>query len=191
MRDPSRQPGFTLFFKSLFKSILGKQEVAQPQVRSEAMLIGPAGTGDVRTQVRMLMIEKEVIQNALTLVDRAKEKGILSEDEQQSLNARYQKDLSLIGTELSDKKRLLELQELEVTKRSLQDSYLRRLVQIEERIRELSSSILGEPKPGFKPLPAETHQPSMPSRVTDKHIEDLKNEIKRAMEKLEQIEDET
>ena len=185
MGETDQRSKFT--FRDLFKSIFSKEKPTPRPAIPEAKIASVDQIGDLKTQIKILTVEKEVAHTALKLAQRAKESGLLTEGEKQILETRYQNRLDTVNSELSQKKKIVEIQELEATKDNLQENYLRRISQIEERIRELSHQISEQPRTG---LPSTLTIPSSLTRKRkgEKDFENLKNEITRAMEKLEQIE---
>lgn len=185
MGETSQRLKFT--FRDLFKSIFSKEKPSPRPAIPEAKITGVAQIGDLKTQIKILTVEKEVTYTALKLVQKANETGLLTDGEKQLLETHYQDSLDSVSGELSQKKKMLEIQELKETKTTLQESHLRRISQIEERIQELSDQILNQTRLGPSPT-LEAGSIQIPERKREKNYESLKNEIKRAMEKLEQIE---
>ncbi|MEM4246359.1 MAG: hypothetical protein QW390_03585 [Candidatus Bathyarchaeia archaeon] len=166
---------------------LFRKFLRRPPAAPALSLTGVEQPADLRSQIRILTVEREAAKAAVMLVQRAEEAGLIIDGDRRLLETRYREKLNALSGELSQKRRLLEIRELEETKKNLQESYLRKIDQIEERIKELRRQVLEESIIGPAPL-AKAGGPPIPARVVEKDLKSLKNEIKRAMEKLEQIE---
>lgn len=184
--EPNHSSDKRSFLKELLRSFISKKKQVAPAEVSKNIEFNQSELGVLKTQIKLLTIEKEVVENALKLIHKVKDEDIVDESEHKNLNDRYQKEREIIETELNKKRALLELQELQTTKETVQDSYLRRISQIEERIQELSVTLLSNEKPSSYLEPIQP--PTVMDEALHNRMVNLKNEIKIAMEKLEQIE---
>ena len=165
--------------------------------------------GKARDRLRIASLERDIIGNALTTIYEAETKGQLSESERNQLTQRYKNDLKRVDGEIDINKKVVDLHELESAKEDLLKSFHEKLMEIDLRINQIKPSLTGLPaaediilKPTPAPTKAEPEQaPAQPAQNKEKPKEKPKNkaeerldaireEVLKAMERLEQIETE-
>jgi hypothetical protein len=186
MEKQNNRTKLTTHLKTLVNSLFRKESEPPPQMHLPGTSINIEPPVDIKTQITELTIEKEIADTALQLIKRAQDKNILSEDEKQHLTTKYQKILIDLEQLLFKKKRYLELQQLQETKRNIEESYMKRIKQIEEYIKIVSKQLLEEK--AEKSRLTTTKSPTKLKNTSRNEFKDLKNEIQIALEKLEQIE---
>ena len=165
--------------------------------------------GKARDRLRIASLERDIIGNALTTIYEAEAKGQLSEPERNQLTQRYKNDLKRVDGEIDTNKRVVDLHELESAKEDLLKSFHEKLMEIDLRINQIKPSLTGLPageeiivKPtpvSARPEPEQTPaQPvqnkekpkEKPKNKAEERLEAIREEVLKAMERLEQIETE-
>ncbi len=165
-----------------------------------------------RDHLRIANIERDIIGGALTKIYEAESRGQLSEAERNQLVQHYKADLKRVDSEIDDYKRIVDLSELESAKEDLLKSFQEKLLEIDQRINQIKPSLqptlLSSPKtadtpPGTPPMKANANgtqhnQPTQkeklvkekPKNKAEERIDAIREEVLKAMERLEQIETE-
>ncbi len=166
--------------------------------------------GKARDRLRIASLERDILGNALTTIYEAESKGQLSETERNQLTQRYKNDLKRVDGEIDTNKKVVDLHELESAKEDLLKSFHEKLMEIDLRINQIKPSISGLPAAEeiiFKsapsasktePEPTTTAQPAQkqekpkekPKNKAEERLEAIREEVLKAMERLEQIETE-
>lgn len=168
--------------------------------------------GRARDKLRVASLERDIIGDALTKIYEAEAKGQINESEKNQLIQRYKVDLKRVDGEIDVQKKIVDLHELESAKEDLLKSFYEKLMEIDLRIGQLKPGLdmlainLGqEPKPAkpVAPTPVKEAQQQAPPTQQEKtvrerpkskaeeRLEAIKEEVLKAMERLEQIETET
>ena len=164
-----------------------------------------------RERLRVSNLERNIIGDALTKIYEAESKGQITETERNQLAQRYKVDLKRVDAEIDTHKNLVDLHELESAKEDLLKSFYEKLMEIDGRINQIRPSITQlsfqeakAPPPTPQPVKAET-QPSTPpassnnkekpprdkpKNKAEERLETIREEVLKAMERLEQIETE-
>ena len=165
--------------------------------------------GKARDRLRLASLERDIIGNALTTIYEAEAKGQLSETERNQLTQRYKNDLKRVNGEIDTNKKVVNLHELESAKEDLLKSFHEKLVEIDLRINQIKPSLSNlpsaediivkttpaTPKPDSEPAPAQPAQnkekpKEKPKNKAEERLEAIREEVLKAMERLEQIETE-
>ena len=165
-----------------------------------------------RDHLRIANIERDIIGGALTKIYEAETRGQLSESERNQLVQRYKADLKRVDSEIGDYKKIVDLSELESAKEDLLKSFQAKLLEIDQRINQIRPSLqhnmISHPitetsttsapptDPDF--TEAQKNQPSQkeksakekPKNKAEERIDAIREEVLKAMERLEQIETE-
>ena len=174
-----------------------------------------ADMGRARDRLRLASLERDIIGDALTKIYDAEARGQINETEKNQLMQRYKGDLKRVDGEIDVHKRVVDLHELESAKEDLLKSFYEKLMEIDLRIGQLKPGLdslgLGiEAKP-TKPStpspvtkqeepPATTSTPAgekekpqtreRPKTKAEERLDAVREEVLKAMERLEQIETE-
>ncbi len=161
-----------------------------------------------RDRLRIASIERDIIGSALTTIYEAESKGQLSETERNQLAQRYKGDLKRVDGEIDTYKKVVDLHELESAKEDLLKSFHEKLMEIDTRINQIKPALTqlppmeeGPTPTTPPPVPAKTEtQPSptnkekpareKPKNKAEERLEAIREEVLKAMERLEQIETE-
>jgi len=165
--------------------------------------------GKARDRLRLASLERDIIGNALTTIYEAEAKGQLSETERNQLTQRYKNDLKRVNGEIDTNKKVVNLHELESAKEDLLKSFHEKLMEIDLRINQIKPSLSNlpsaediivkttpaTPKPDSEPAPAQPAQnkekpKEKPKNKAEERLEAIREEVLKAMERLEQIETE-
>ena len=165
--------------------------------------------GKARDRLRLASLERDIIGNALTTIYEAEAKGQLSETERNQLTQRYKNDLKRVNGEIDTNKKVVNLHELESAKEDLLKSFHEKLMEIDLRINQIKPSLSNlpsaeeiivktasaSPKLDPEPGPAQPAQnkekpKEKPKNKAEERLEAIREEVLKAMERLEQIETE-
>src|SRR3990170_2452051 len=164
-----------------------------------------------RERLRVTSLERDIVGDALTKIYEAEAKGQITEAERNQLSQRYKVDLKRVDGEIDTHKKVVDLHELESAKEDLLKSFNEKLMEIDARINQIKPSITQitaqdakAPVPTPQPPKAET-PPNTPTQATtnkekpprekpknkaEERLEAIREEVLKAMERLEQIETE-
>ncbi len=162
-----------------------------------------------RNRLRVVNLERDIIGDALTKIYEAEAKGTINEPEKNQMIQPYKNDLKRVDSEINTYKKTVDLYELEAAKEDLFKRFQETFLDIQARIEKIRPSInlpsSTEAKPvETKPAPAGTepadpptgeNQPpkekpprEKPRNKAEEKIETIREEVLKAMERLEQIE---
>lgn len=164
-----------------------------------------------RERLRVASLERDIVGDALTKIYEAESKGQINETERNQLVQRYKVDLKRVDAEVDTHKKVVDLHELESAKEDLLKSFHEKLMEIDLRINQIKPSITQQPAhevkvPNTTPPPAK-EEPSQaapaqspankekpakerPKNKAEERLEAIREEVLKAMERLEQIETE-
>lgn len=161
-----------------------------------------------REILKVLTLEREIIGTALTTIYESEVQGIITRDERDRLIDKYSSDLKQLESRISEHQRIVDMFDLESAKKELTSSFREKLSEIDKRLADLRQGIAPAPslataarteavKPseavglpsesGLKPAVAELQDAKT---KTEKKMEAIREEVLKAMERLEQIESE-
>ena len=164
-----------------------------------------------RNKLRVANLERDIIGDALTKIYEAEAKGTINEPEKNQMIQPYKNDLKRVDGEIDTYKKTVDLYELEAAKEDLFKRFQETFLDIQARIEKIRPSInlpsLTETNPAEpKPAPAKTESADptteensppkeKPPREkarnkAEEKIETIREEVLKAMERLEQIETE-
>jgi hypothetical protein len=166
-----------------------------------------------REILKVLTLEREILGTALTTIYESEAQGIITRAERDRLIDKYSADLKELESKISVHQHAVDLFDLESAREELLRSFRQKLYEIDKKLAELRPGFRPSP-PSITELksergaaPPEPPQPSVqtsaqPSVATmgsdfkdsaigaDKKIEAIRQEVLKAMERLEQIESE-
>jgi hypothetical protein len=166
-------------------------------------------SGDVtrsRDKLRLASLERDIIGDALTKIYEAETRGQINDSEKNQLLQRYKTDLKRVDGEIDTHKRTVDLYELESAKEDLLKSFQEKMLEIDLKISQIrptiSATLETTPKPSeppkteTNPAPLPTNPPKerapkeKPKNKAEERLETIREEVLKAMERLEQIETE-
>src|SRR5713101_824254 len=163
-----------------------------------------------RNRLRVANLERDIIGDALTKIYEAEAKGTINEPEKNQMIQPYKNDLKRVDSEINTYKKTVDLYELEAAKEDLFKRFQETFLDIQARIEKIRPSLnlpsSAETRPVEpKPAPAKTESADpteenappkeRPPREkarnkAEEKIETIREEVLKAMERLEQIETE-
>jgi hypothetical protein len=159
-----------------------------------------------RDRLRLASLERDIIGDALTKIYEAETKGQINDSEKNQLLQRYKTDLKRVDGEIDTHKRTVDLFELESAKEDLLKSFQEKMLEIDLKISQIRPTIISTPETPSKPTePPKTETNPTPSTVNppkerppkekpknkaEERLETIREEVLKAMERLEQIETE-
>ena len=186
-----------------------------PDVKTEAFPIPDSlkktiNAGDAskaRDRLRLASLERDIVGDALTKIYEAEAKGQINEPEKNQLLQRYKTDLKRVDGEIDTHKKTVDLYELESAKEDLLKSFHEKMLEIDLKISQIRPRIsvtLEEKTVQTPPLQkteatATTQTTSAvkdrqakerPKNKAEERLETIREEVLKAMERLEQIETE-
>src|SRR5712664_2234984 len=163
-----------------------------------------------RNKLRVANLERDIIGDALTKIYEAEAKGTIKDPEKNQMIQPYKNDLKRVDGEIDTYKKTVDLYELEAAKEDLFKRFQETFLDIQARIEKIRPSLNlpastetkpAEPKPApAKTEPAEPTDENAPPKEkpprekarnkAEEKIETIREEVLKAMERLEQIETE-
>jgi len=157
-----------------------------------------------RDRLRLASLERDIIGDALTKIYEAETKGQINDSEKNQLLQRYKTDLKRVDGEIDTHKRTVDLYELESAKDDLLKSFQEKMLEIDLRISQIRPTVTTTSETITKPpepTKAETNPPASnapkerpakekPKNKAEERLETIREEVLKAMERLEQIETE-
>ncbi len=161
-----------------------------------------------RDRLRLASLERDIIGDALTKIYEAETRGQINESEKNQLLQRYKTDLKRVDGEIDTHKKTVDLFELESAKEDLLKSFHEKMMEIDLKISQIRPNLSATPEA----RPAETTSPTKtettaatqtqtsppkerpardkPRNKAEERLETIREEVLKAMERLEQIETE-
>jgi hypothetical protein len=159
-----------------------------------------------RDRLRLASLERDIIGDALTKIYEAETKGQINDSEKNQLLQRYKTDLKRVDGEIDTHKRTVDLFELESAKEDLLKSFQEKMLEIDLKISQIRPTIISTPEATSKPAeppkteasptpptpipPKERPPKEKPKNKAEERLETIREEVLKAMERLEQIETE-
>jgi len=158
-----------------------------------------------RDRLRLASLERDIIGDALTKIYEAETRGQINDSEKNQLLQRYKTDLKRVDGEIDTHKKTVDLYELESAKEDLLKSFQEKMLEIDLRISQIrptvTTTLETTPKPPETPKTETTAPPpanppkerppkEKPKNKAEERLETIREEVLKAMERLEQIETE-
>jgi hypothetical protein len=166
-----------------------------------------------REDLKVLRLERQILGSAVTTIYESQTKGQISQAERDRLLEKYKVDLKRLEKSIEENQRVVDLFDLESARDNLIRDFNVRMAEIDARLRDMklgtSSMSVAKQAQGLKPAPAEDRNKSQGQadesaqkqanetkpkeddpEITDaeKRVNQIREEILRAMDRLEQIE---
>lgn len=159
-----------------------------------------------RDRLRLANLERDIIGDALTKIYEAETRGQINDNEKNQLLQRYKTDLKRVDGEIDTHKKTVDLYELESAKEDLLKSFQEKMLEIDLRISQIRPTVTTTletaakpsetPKTETSPPPPAANPPKerppkeKPKNKAEERLETIREEVLKAMERLEQIETE-
>jgi hypothetical protein len=141
--------------------------------------------------LKVLLLERQIIGSALTTIFESETKGIISQTERDRLVDKYKVDLQRLNSSIEEHQRTVDLYELEKSREELIRDFNTKIAEMDERIARLKSGKAGlfqiEQAKSTAPLATQKEEQTTEA---EKRVEQIRDEILKAMDRLEQIESE-
>ena len=147
--------------------------------------------GKARDALKVLRLERQIIGTALATIFESEAKGTITATERVRLVDKYKGDLHQLEMAIEQHQRTVDLYDLEISRQELVKDFNNRMSELDQKMTRLRSGNLTTniqaPNIAFKGPP-----PARKPTVTDaeKRVEQIRDEILKAMDRLEQIESE-
>jgi hypothetical protein len=158
-----------------------------------------------RETLRILKLERQILGSAVTTIYESHSKGDISEAERDRMLEKYKVDLKRLETGINENQRVVDLHDLETARDEIIKEFKSKLAEIDARLKGLKS---GSSLPQNLPHPSNNSQHNLDSGSGDndqgrdksssretkeisdseKRIVQIREEILKAMDRLEQIE---
>ena len=162
-----------------------------------------------RQALKVLKLEKQIIGSAVATIYESHTKGLISITERDRLLQKYKIDLGGLDKTIEENQRIVDLYDLEITREELVKNFKSKLTEIDTRIKNLQSG--GQPARSNpnqqKPNQSEANgkvatqtnserslekdsRTEQDQQILDaeKRVEQIREEILKALDRLEQIE---
>ena len=163
-----------------------------------------------RNKLRVANLERDIIGDALTKIYEAEAKGTINDSEKNQMIQPYKNDLKRVDSEIDTYKKTVDLYELEAAKEDLFKKFQETFLEIQSRIEKIKPSLgqlsqveikaveqtlPSKPEPITQQIeetapPKEKPPREKPRNKAEEKIETIREEVLKAMERLEQIETE-
>lgn len=157
-----------------------------------------------REALKVLRLERQIIGSAVTTIYESHSKGVISQAERDRMLEKYKVDLKRLEKSIEENQQLVDLHDLEAEREEVIRSFNAKLAEIDTKLKNLRSNPTTQ-KPDKQPSEGRngnSQPPNNPSQTSDndpvqpamndseKRIEQIREEILKAMDRLEQIETE-
>ena len=155
-----------------------------------------------REALKVLKLERQIIGSAVTTIYESHSKGVISQAERDRMLERYKIDLKRLEKEIEQSQRLVDLHDLELEREQVIKNFNTKLSELDARLRNLKSGSSGSSNHQAESdndrgratngASQETYNNplQLPVNDSEKRIEQIREEIQQAMNRLEQIETE-
>ena len=171
---------------------------SQPPTSVEAV-------NSARESLKVLKLERQILGSAVTTIYESHTSGVISEAERDRMLEKYKVDLKRLEKAIQENQQIVDLHDLEIERDEVVKGFKAKLAEIDAKLKNLKA---GAPVPG-KPEQAErsggtisnggsqqsNHDQQSKNKADDptiteseKRIEQIREEILKAMDRLEQIE---
>jgi hypothetical protein len=158
---------------------------------------------NARQTLKVLKLERQILGSAVTTIYESHSKGVISEAERDRMLEKYKVDLKRLEKGIQENQQIVDVHDLEVEREELIKGFKTKLADIDAKLRELKSG-----SPIQKPDKAasgrsdndntQTNQdqgtkgnPDQQAVIdSENQIQQIREEILKAMDRLEQIETE-
>ena len=161
----------------------------KPIVNDTAAASHEADVSKAKGALKVLLLERRIIGTALTTIFESETKGVITRIERDRLLEKYKVDLQRLNSTIEEHQRTVDLYDLERSREVLINDFNSKIAQMDEKIKSLKNGTIDL----FQI--EQTSSTSMISKqelATDaeKRVEQIRDEILKAMDRLEQIESE-
>ncbi|MEM3045736.1 MAG: hypothetical protein QW057_01480 [Candidatus Bathyarchaeia archaeon] len=179
----------------------------QPPASRVQLTVTQTAADRARRELRLLEVQRDVAQYALTRIFEAEAGGQITQEERDRLAERYKSEMKMLEERIGREQMLVELRELELGQSELVKIFDEKFNELDRRIQAIRVKLgytvapqepqaqakpAAEPEPespaGRKPRAPRPPRDEPPKSKAEMEIERLQEEVRKALEKLEQIE---
>ena len=188
------------FYISKYRTKTSVKPPAPQQAESKPSTIPPEEAKSAKQELKTLLLEKDLVSTAITRVFELEVQGQVSKEERDILVKKYKDRLQEVDKKLDDIELIIEVSELEHLRNELVVLLTRKIEDVNKKLEKalvrLDAQKLRTPLSTEEKASATQPAPSpkaekKPSRVlessVDKELRQYREEIMKALEKLEQI----
>jgi len=139
--------------------------------------------------LKILLLERRIIGTALTTIFESETKGVITRIERDRLLEKYKVDLQRLNGTIEEHQRTVDLYDLERSREELVKDFNTKIAQMDEKIKSLKNGTID-----LFQIEQTSSQSILNKQelATDaeKRVEQIRDEILKAMDRLEQIESE-
>ena len=139
--------------------------------------------------LKILLLERRIIGTALTTIFESETKGVITRIERDRLLEKYKVDLQRLNGTIEEHQRTVDLYDLEKSREELVKDFNTKIAQMDEKIKSLKNGTID-----LFQIEQTSSQSILNKQelATDaeKRVEQIRDEILKAMDRLEQIESE-
>ena len=139
--------------------------------------------------LKILLLERRIIGTALTTIFESETKGVITRIERDRLLEKYKVDLQRLNSTIEEHQRTVDLYDLERSREELVKDFNTKIAQMDEKIKSLKNGTID-----LFQIEQTSSQSILNKQelATDaeKRVEQIRDEILKAMDRLEQIESE-
>ncbi len=161
-----------------------------------------------RDLLRLASFERDLIGDVMTRIYEAEAKGELKESEKNQLVQRYKSDLKRVDSEIENHRKIVDLYDLESAKEDLLKSFQEKMMEIDLKISQIRpgttlaslpyetktvDEIQATPKAEAAPPTNQVKEKQpreKPKNKAEERLDAIREEVLKAMDRLEQIETE-
>jgi hypothetical protein len=188
------------FYISKYRVRASTKASPQKQAESKPPTIPPQEAKSAKQELKTLLLEKDLISSAITRVFELEAQGQVSKEERDMLVRKYKDRLQEVDQKLDDIELIIEVSELEHLRNELVTLLTRKIDDVDKKLEKalvrLDAQKLKTPAPVQEKVQESTTSPTQkvekkPPRIlessVDKELRQYREEIMKALEKLEQI----
>lgn len=148
-----------------------------------------ADVSKAKGALKVLLLERQIIGTALTTIFESETKGVITQIERDRLVDKYKVDLQRLNSSIDEHQRTVDLYDLERSREELVREFNTKIAQMDEKINGLRNGTtdlfqIEQGKPASIAVKQEL------TTDAEKRVEQIRDEILKAMDRLEQIESE-
>ena len=187
--------------------IIPLPELSAPPLEPQEAAISLDDVNRARGALKVLKLERQILGSAVTTIYESHSKGDISEVERDRMLERYKVDLKRLEAEIGENQRIVDLHDLEGEREEVMKEFNSKLATIDSRLKSLKSGGSQPPTPNRQnksppndPVPGDgiktqdgaqsTNKSAQEISDSEKRIVQIREEILKAMDRLEQIETE-
>jgi len=137
--------------------------------------------------LKVLLLERQIIGTALTTIFESETKGVITQTERDRLVDKYKVDLQRLNSSIDEHQRTVDLYDLERSREELVKDFNTKIAQMDEKITSLRNGTADLFQIEQSKITAVKQEQTTDA---EKRVEQIRDEILKAMDRLEQIESE-